>query len=202
MCNISQTFGFKTNKRAAVRQYNTRYHSTNEEEIVVSYDFQKIHSVITGRLSYGFLYGKFCFVALKMWRYTYSSLRFKFTRIFSCFMRRHSHFRMQSSNGEGIIRQDNGRKLDFHSICWKLLIISVAWCKIPRLPSFCISGEGNHFWLRNTHDVNSTILNNSVKRRMSLAGDIPRCLYIFYTAEVWRRNLQCKPHVKTRNHTK
>ena len=60
MCNHSQTFGLETNQRAAVGQYNTTYHSTNEEEIVISYtDFSKNHPVITGQLSYGFLYVKF-----------------------------------------------------------------------------------------------------------------------------------------------
>jgi hypothetical protein len=37
MCNPSQTFGLETNQLAAVGQYNTTYHSTNEEEIVISY---------------------------------------------------------------------------------------------------------------------------------------------------------------------
>jgi hypothetical protein len=37
MCNPSQTFGLETNKRAAVGQYNTTYHSTNAEEPVISY---------------------------------------------------------------------------------------------------------------------------------------------------------------------
>jgi hypothetical protein len=51
MCNTSQTFGLETNKRAAVDQYNNRFHLTNEEEIVITYtDFSKNHSVITGRL--------------------------------------------------------------------------------------------------------------------------------------------------------
>jgi hypothetical protein len=59
MLHMPQTFGFNTNKRAAVRQYNIRYHSTNEEEFVITYDFQKTHPVKTDRLSYGFLYGKF-----------------------------------------------------------------------------------------------------------------------------------------------
>jgi hypothetical protein len=57
-------------------------------------------------------------------------------------------------------------------------IMSVAWCKIPRLHSFCIPGDGNHFRLRNNHDVDSAILNKSVRGRMPLAGDIPRCLYV------------------------
>jgi len=76
ICNTSQIFGLKTKKCAAVGQCNTRYHSTNEEEIVISYtDFSKNHPVITGRLSYDFLYVKFRFVVLKIWLYTFSSIR-------------------------------------------------------------------------------------------------------------------------------
>jgi hypothetical protein len=37
MSKPSQKFGLETNKRAVVGQYNTRYHSTNEEETVISY---------------------------------------------------------------------------------------------------------------------------------------------------------------------
>lgn len=78
--------------------------------------------------------------------------------------------------------------------------MSVAWCKIPRLHSFCIPDEGNHFRLRNNHDVDSAILSNSVRGRLSLAGEIPRCYAFLYTSEVWRRTFQCKLHFKTRNH--
>jgi len=60
MCNTSQIFGLETKKRAVVGQYKTRYHSNNEQEIVVPYtDFSKNHPVITGRVSYGFIYVKF-----------------------------------------------------------------------------------------------------------------------------------------------
>jgi hypothetical protein len=60
MCNPSQTFGLENNKRAAFGLDSTRYHSTNEEEIIIPYiDFSKNHPVKTGQLSYGFLYVQF-----------------------------------------------------------------------------------------------------------------------------------------------
>jgi len=40
---------------------------------------------------------------------------------------RDSHFCTETSNGDEIIRQDNGRKLGFHSICWKWRVVLWEW---------------------------------------------------------------------------
>jgi len=113
-----------------------------------------------------------------------------------------SHFRTERSNGDWIIRQDNGRKLSFHSICWKWHVMlwvlhgakSLAFIAFVFQAKVIISDLGTTMTLIPLFSIIVW------EEGCPLQGKYQGVYKFLYTAEVWRWNLQCKPNVKTRNH--